>query len=122
MSRHCFLNCRDLLFKAVNNFSMVEIKFYKCQDWESQSRSSWDKSRPLELLRCPFQTEIETLTKIRIYQDFMVIETVETWIFNCQENLDCRDVVFQIVVIETLNREGVEINWDPRTFKYPNWT
>jgi hypothetical protein len=40
---------------------------------------------------------IETLTKIKIYWDLSVIETVKTWILNCWESLDCQDVFFQTV-------------------------
>jgi hypothetical protein len=57
---------------------------------------------------------METLTKIKIYQDFRVIETVETWILNCQDFLNMLRCPFQTVEIETLK---IETNRDPQAYE-----
>ncbi len=65
-----------------------------------------------------FQTdENETLDrdldKNREILIFRVIETAETWFLNCRENLDCRDVLSQIVAIETFDQDTIQTNQDP---------
>ncbi len=80
----------------------------------STVESKRDKDR--DVLTCRdvlFQTvKIETLDryldKNREILIFRVIETVETWFLSCRENLDCLDVLSQIVAINFRSRH----NWD----------
>jgi hypothetical protein len=115
-------------------------------DCREQSRS---RSRFLDLSRSTFESveifsthrdvlfqtveieiSIKTLTKIEIYRDFRVIETVEPWILNCREYLNSRDVVFQTVknfsTVETwffqMSRSRVSIEITSRQIETPRLT
>jgi hypothetical protein len=75
------------------------------------SRSKCNRDRDFSICRdVLFQTveieiEIKTSTKIEIYQYFRVMETVNTWILNCREYLDSRDMFFSNVEIEITLRQ-----------------
>ncbi len=87
---------RDVVFQTVEKISTVEMSFFKL----SRSRQ---KSRNLD-----FQGS-------RDCRD-LVFELSRCRFSNCRKNLDCRDVLFQTVEIETLDRDTIETNRDPQGY------
>ncbi len=71
LSRRYFYNCQefhkhwDAVFITVNNFSMVETLFFKCQYWESWSWPLRDKLRPPSLVMVLFIGKIKIQVLVR---------------------------------------------------------